>query len=74
MSYKVGDIVYQTPQSPGKIREKLTDGYYMVEWLTKKRGITKERWFNGNFVTYVGRLETKYKKYQKKLDKIRNWA
>jgi len=74
MKHKVGDLVYQTPQSPGKIREVLPDGY-MIEWLTKSRGITKEsRWVNGNFVEYVANLERKYKKYQRKLDKLRNMA
>lgn len=72
MRAKVGDLVYDTPQSPGKVREVLPDGY-MIEWLTKGRGITKEsRWVNKDFEEYVAKLKRKYLKYQKKLDKLKN--
>ena len=71
MAHKVGSYVYQTPQSPGKVREIGPHGY-TVEWLTKKRGITNERWLHGDFELYVLTLKKKYLKYQKKLDKLRN--
>lgn len=72
-AFKIGDFVYMTtPISPGKVREILSD-YYMVEWLSKNKGITKiPKWRAQSYEQYVMGIEKKYLNYKKKLDKLKN--
>ena len=70
---KVGKLVYQNPNYPGKIREILPTGEMVVEWMTKKRNITTVHWVY-DFDDYVSKINKIFEKHRKTLDKIKNWA